>query len=407
LCLLINAITMIDKSTSYILCLNGGSSSLKFSLYNAGSIKAELQGSVDRIGADDGKMEIKSQDHFIFKGRETHYINIVDAAKAVIGWLKGNRDHFSIIAIGHRLVQGGPEHLEPKLITNDLLKSLHKYIYLAPNHLPGEIGIIKAFRSAFRKVPQVACFDTSFHRHMPPQAKYYPLPIEYREKGLIRYGFHGLSYGYIMEKLAERNRSLSKKKIIIAHLGNGASMAAVKNLVSIDTTMGISPDGGLVMGTRSGDLDPGVPLFLLNQAKLSTDELNDLMSKQSGLKAIAGISDVQQLLKNEGRDPKAKEALTLFCYQAKKFIGALAAAMSGLDMLVFTGGIGENSAVIRERICDGLDFMGITIDKLFNNHGHETISSATGHVKVSVIKTDEEWMIARLVCNVLNFTTKQ
>jgi len=171
--------------------------------------------------------------------------------------------------------------------------------------------------------------------------------------------------------------------------------------------MGISPDGGLVMGTRSGDLDPGVPLFLLNQAKLSTDELNDLMSKQSGLKAIAGISDVQQLLKNEGRDPKAKEALTLFCYQAKKFIGALAAAMSGLDMLVFTGGIGENSAVIRERICDGLDFMGITIDKLFNNHGHETISSATGHVKVSVIKTDEEWMIARLVCNVLNFTTKQ
>ncbi len=287
------------------------------------------------------------------------------------------------------------------------MQTLHHFAYLAPNHLPDEIKIIKIFQAAFRNVPQVACFDTSFHRDMPSFAKYYPLPAEYQEKGLMRYGFHGLSYEYIMQKLADSTSLIDRQKIIIAHLGNGASMVAVKNGVSVDTTMGISPIGGLVMSTRSGDLDPCVLLFLLKQTKLTANELDELLSKHSGLKAIAGTSDVQELLNKEGNDPRAAEALTVFCYHAKKFIGALSAAMGGLDTLVFTGGIGENSGIIRERICKDLNFIGIDLDTTKNLKNESIISKEISNVSVRVIQTDEELMIARLVCPILNYTIKQ
>ena len=319
----------------------------------------------------------------------------MDAAEAVVGWLKNNTHHFPITAIGHRLVQGGPDHREPEMISDHLLLALHEYVYLAPNHLPEEINTIKTFRSAFPKIYQVACFDTFFHRDMPFYSKYYPLPAEYKDKGLMHYGFHGLSYEYVMHKLAGDDAAISKQKIIIAHLGNGAGMAAVQNGISVETTMGLSPIGGLVMGTRSGDLDPGVLLFLLKQGRLTPTQLDDLLSKHSGLTAICGISDMQELLKNETNNPKAKEALTVFCYHAKKFIGALAASMSGLDMVVFTGGIGENSASIRERICQDLEFLGITISEKQNHDMHEIISTEKSKVSVRVLKTNEEWMIAR------------
>lgn len=384
-----------------ILVINGGSSSLKFSLYHIHSTQLELSGEVSHIGSKQGHMEITSGNKVIFTDHSS-YENLVDGANALIGWLKDNLHDLSITGIGHRLVQGGPEHRKPEMITDDVLQALHEFVYLAPNHLPNEIKTIKTFKSAFPDIPQVACFDTYFHRDLPSYARYYPLPEEYKNKGLIRYGFHGLSYEYIMQQLTAETPSVSGKKIIIAHLGNGASMAAVLNGVSVDTTMGLSPAGGLVMGTRSGDLDPGVILFLLKQEKLTTGQLDELLNKQSGLKAIAGISDVQELLKNEAHDTKAKEALTVFCYAAKKSIGALAAAMGGLDMLVFTGGIGENSSVIRERICSELSFMGIRINKGANRKMQDTISSKLSRVTVKMMKTDEEQMIFKHTQNIIN-----
>ncbi len=218
----------------------------------------------------------------------------------------------------------------------------------------------------------------------------------------MRYGFHGLSYEFIMLKLSKRKASLNKKKIIIAHLGNGASMAAVKKSTGMETTMGLSPIGGLVMGTRSGDLDPGVFLFLLKQTKMAEGQLDELLSKQSGLKAIAGISDVKELLRNEETDPDCHEAITMFCYQAKKHIGALTAAMGGLDMLIFTGGIGENAAAIRERICHNMNFLGIEIDKKSNRRNRKVISPQSAKVKVQVIRTNEEQMIAHHTQNIIN-----
>jgi len=385
---------MAVSLNTFLLTINCGSSSLKFSLYNAGSLQQELSGSVDAIGSTASKLVITNQEKLL-PGQTGGFKNLDAAVKAVISWIKKSRYNNSLLAIGHRLVQGGPNHRAPQLITNNLLKTLHQYIYLAPNHLPDEIKTIKAFQKTFTQLPQVACFDTAFHADMPDEAKYYPLPDKYREQGLLHYGFHGLSYEYIMQKLAADGVNVMGQKIIIAHLGNGASMAAVKNGISVETTMGLSPIGGLVMGTRSGDLDPGVVLFLLKQGRLTTTQLDTLLSKKSGLKAIAGKSDVQQLLATEAHDAKARAAITLFCYQARKFIGSLAAAMGGLDRLVFTGGIGEHSAVIRELICRNLDFLGIRIDEKLNNQHKENIGSSTSKIKVMVLKTNEEAMIAQ------------
>ncbi len=393
---------MTEKSKTYILSLNGGSSSLKFSLYHSVSTKLEWAGSIDRIGEKNARLEIKDIAGQVLKNRIGNYKDFSAAVAAVMEWLKNDQHHYPLLAIGHRLVQGGAKHRKPLMITDGLLQSLDQLTYLAPNHLPDEINIIKAFRSAYPHVQQIACFDTSFHRDMPPYAADYPLPAKFKEMGLIRYGFHGLSYEFIMQELAGLESPVARQKIIIAHLGNGASMVAVKNGLSVDTTMGISPVGGLVMGTRSGDLDPGVSLFLLKQAKMTPDELDDLLSKRSGLMAIAGISDVQELLRLEPDHLKAKKALTVFCYSARKFIGSLAAAMGGLDMLVFTGGIGENSAVIRDRICRGLDFMGIELDAKENEANQPVISKMNSKVTVRVIPTNEELMIARLTTGLLN-----
>ncbi|MES2063615.1 MAG: acetate/propionate family kinase [Bacteroidota bacterium] len=381
---------MTKKQNFSILVINCGSSSLKFSLYGAASLLPEWSGSVNHIGGEESKLEIRNSQHQLQECRVGNFKNLDAAVKEVIDWLKSNPDQIKLSAIGHRLVQGGPEHQLPELITGALLKTLERFVYLAPNHLPDELKAVKAFQVAFPKLPQVACFDTAFHKDMPSYARYYPLPEKYKDMGLIKYGFHGLSYQYILQALTAEDPEVTKKKIIIAHLGNGASMAAIKNGISVDTTMGLSPVGGLVMGTRSGDLDPGVLLFLLKQGKLGTAQLDKLLSKDSGLKAIAGMSDIQELLEAEPENPKAKEALIVFCYAAKKFIGALAAAMGGLDLLVFTGGIGENSAIIRERICSDLEFIGIDA------------TDQKSRVTVRVIPTNEALMIARMTCDLLN-----
>jgi acetate kinase len=386
---------MIIQQNLSILVINCGSSSLKFSLYPAGSELPEWSGNVSHIGSGEGKLIIKSGEDELLENRNVAFKNMEAAVTEVITWLNNKYDRGGLSAVGHRLVQGGPEHRQPQIITAQLLKTLEQFVYLAPNHLPDELRTIKAFQGAFPHIPQVACFDTAFHKDMPSYAKDYPLPKKYRDMGLMKYGFHGLSYQYILQELIAKDPEVTKKKIIIAHLGNGASMAAVQNGISVDTRMGVSPTGGLVMGTRSGDLDPGVLLFLLKQGKETPDELDDLLSKKSGLKAIAGISDVQELLEAVPDDPRAAEAIAVFCYVAKKFIGALAAAMGGLDLLVFTGGIGENSTVIRERMCKGLEFMGIDL------------ADSESRVAVHVIPTNEELMIARLTGAILNDKNKR
>lgn len=380
--------------TRYILCINCGSSSLKFSLYQTGSLQLELMGSVNEIGGHHSRLEIKGNDQKIIENHSRFFKNLDVAVKAVIRWLRSSNYSGKLEAIGHRLVQGGPNHRDPELITVALLEDLQRYVYLAPNHLPDEIKTIKTFQSAFPNLPQVACFDTAFHRHLPDEARYYPLPVKYRAQGLIHYGFHGLSYEYIMQKLMADDPSVIRQKIIIAHLGNGASMAAIKHGISVDTTMGLTPIGGLVMSSRSGDLDPGVLLFLLKQGKLTPTQLDKLLSKDAGLKGIAGSGDVQELLTREKDDVPAKAAITLFCYQARKFIGSLAAALGGLDTLVFTGGIGEHSAIIRERICRELEYLGVIINQHSNMQHQEVISAKTGHVIVKVIATNESAMIA-------------
>lgn len=357
-------------------------------------MRMEVMGTAKRIGDLTAKLLIVNHKKEFIETKDLVNLHFNAVVKVVIEWLKNNQTIYSLIAIGFRLVMGGPRRYKPEVITEEVLRDLHDYIYLAPNHLPNELSTIQAFKEAFPQIKRIACYDTAFHHLMPFFSKYYPLPLMYRNQGLIRYGFHGLSYESIMKKLSYRKLEASGKKIIITHLGNGASMVAINNKDIIDTSMGISPLGGLVMGSRSGDLDPGAILFLLKNGHLSVNSLDNLLSKESGLKALAGISDMKELIKEADKDSLAEEALTVFCYHVKKFIGAYAAAIGGLDLLVFTGGIGENSALIRERICSDLDFMGIMLDK-HKNAGHlEIISSESSKVMVCALQTDEELIIA-------------
>ena len=384
----------MKQPTTYILILNCGSSSLKFSLYDAATLKVEVNGTARHLGTSNSVLEIKCRLDVLPADISKPMASVTDAAAAVIEWLKYRATDYAIVAIGHRIVQGGPDNYAPQLLTDALLRKLSKYTYLAPEHLPAELSVIKICQKSFTRIPQILCFDTAFHSNMPDVAKVYTLPAIYRSKGLQRYGFHGLSYEYILAKLAE-NHPVNKQKIIIAHLGNGASMAAVKNGKGMDTTMGVSPLGGLVMSTRPGDLDPGVLLFLLKEAKLSVEEADELLSKSSGLKAIAGTGDMEKLLQLQSTDKSAALAIDIFCYHARKHIGALAAAMNGLDMLVFTGGIGENSAAIRSQICKDLSFLGIKLSSKRNSHGKSVISKNKSAVTVKVIPTNEELTIAR------------
>ena len=397
---------MTNPLNSSILVINCGSSSLKFSSYNLAGLKLEISGNMSGIGEGTGYLKITNGQGQMLENKRRKYSDLKSAVKSLIILLKSDRYHVNLVAIGHRLVQGGPDHREPQLITIELLQQLHEFVYLAPNHLPGELDTVKAFRSAFPKIPQMACFDTAFHKDLPAYVKHYPLPEAYQKKGLIKYGFHGLSYAYILQKLLAENPAAVHQKIIIAHLGNGASMAAINNGECRDTTMGLSPIGGLVMSTRSGDLDPGVILFLLKQYHLNVDQLDGLLSKQSGLIAIAGIGDMEALLTIATTDSSAALAIQVFCYQAKKHIGALAAALGGLDLLVFTGGIGANSPIIREYICRDMSFLGIELNKRANLKNQETISLNTSRVSIRALPTHEELIIAQAVSSLLNPQTK-
>jgi acetate kinase len=338
-----------------ILALNGGSSSLKYALFEDDQLIA--RGAVDRIGTDHA---------------------------AAVGAVFDKIDR-PPHAVGHRLVHGGPDHTEPALVDPPLIKTLERAIAFAPLHLPAELATIAAVRERFGELPQVVCFDTGFHRTLPEVARRFALPAALYDAGIRRYGFHGLSYEYVAASVP------AKARAVFAHLGNGASMVAVHNGRSIDTTMGLTPTGGLVMGTRSGDLDPGLLIYLLDHG-YDARGLARLVEHEAGLLALSGTtSDMQRLLGST--DPRAALAIDVFCYQARRAIGSLAAALEGLDQLVFTGGIGEHAPPIRWEICRGLAHLGIALDEGRNLAGAPIIS--TGACEVRVVATDEERVIAR------------
>jgi acetate kinase len=391
-----------------LLTINGGSSSIKYALYEIkDSLNQLLSGEMEGIGSDQAQL------HFIHaKGEQKHHFNIpvadhTEAAEWLVTWLEKETELIKVKTIGHRIVQG-MEHTSPEKITGELLKQLKAISAYDPEHLPAEIKLIEVFRKHYPDVDQVACFDTSFHTPMPNVAKLVPIPLKYRDKGIKRYGFHGLSYAYLMEKFGQiEGGEKAKGRIIIAHLGSGASLAAIKNGKSLDTSMGFTPASGLTMSTRTGDLDPGVAWHLQKFEKLTPAQFNHMINHESGLLALSGTTaNMQQLLQTQHEDERAAEAIDFFCYQCIKWIGAFTAVLGGLDTLIFSGGIGENAAEIRERICSGLQFLEIKLDETKNKKNEEVISKAHSKASVRVMKTNEELMIARSVCTTLNYNIK-
>jgi acetate kinase len=390
---------MKPAHNSSILTINGGSSSIKFALYPVEEpLKRGLYGTIDRISLDGTKLTFSDPKRTQPKSIKLAAADHKSAANSLIDWLEKQNDFASVKAIGHRVVHG-MKHTEPETVTPELLDELHRISPNDPDHLPREIELIETFRKRHPKLPQVVCFDTAFHQTMPRAAKLLPLPRRFDARGIQRYGFHGLSYTYLMEELARLGDPASTKgRVILAHLGNGASLAAVRNGKSIDTSMGFTPTAGLVMSTRSGDLDPGLAPYLARTEKMTTSQFYKMVNHESGLLGVSETSsDMRDLCASETTDIRAAEAVALFCYQAKKWIGSFAAALGGLDTLVFAGGIGENSPVIRARICDGLEFLGIGLNHSRNAETAPVISIQTHRVTVRVIRTDEELMIARSV----------
>jgi len=387
-----------------VLTINGGSSSIRFAVYEAGDTPLRrLDGKIDRIGLNGTNLIVNDPTK---KAQAPHRVAATDHLTAVgflLDWLEEQPVFASVRAVGHRVVHG-MKHSEPERVTPKLLAELHRITPYDPDHLPREIGLIEAFLRRHPKLPQVACFDTAFHRTMPRVAKLLPIPRRYAARGIERYGFHGLSYAYLMEELGRLDPRGAKGRLILAHLGNGASLAAVRQGKSIDTSMGFTPTSGLVMSTRTGDLDPGLIYYLARTERMTAAQFQQMVNHQSGLLGVSGTSsDLRDLCATETTDVRAAEAVELFCYQVRKWIGSFAAALGGLDTLVFAAGIGENAPLIRERICDGLGFLGIKLNPKRNAKNAPLISTDAGRVKVRVIRTDEELMIARSVCRMLGF----
>jgi acetate kinase len=390
---------IMKSNKASVLTLNGGSSSIKFALYEAVKpLKRGLYGTVDRIGLSGTNLTFHDADGKPQASRKLAAADHKSAANSLIDWLEEQNDFKSVRAVGHRVVHG-MKHTEPELVTPELLDELHRISPNDPDHMPRELELIETFRQRHPKLPQVACFDTAFHQTMPRVAKLLPIPRRFDVKGIQRYGFHGLSYAYLMEELTRLGDPAAKiGRVILAHLGNGASMAAVRDGKSIDTSMCFTPTAGLVMSTRTGDLDPGLAPYLARTEQMTTKQFYEMVNHKSGLLGVSETSsDMRDLLDHEKQDVRAAEAVALFCYQAKKWIGAYAAALGGLDTLVFAGGIGENAPLVRARICEGLGFLGVELNETRNKNTAGIISTDASRVPVRVIRTDEELMIARSV----------
>ena len=400
----------MEPVSKCILAVNGGSSSIKIALFEAGySLRRIVEGQIERIGSSNATFRMKGIEKTDNFSRTVSGESHTAAVRTLMDWLEQRVERDALTAVGHRVLQGGPKYYKPQQITPALVAELRQLSPFDPEHIPEEIELIEAFQSRFPKLAQVACFDTAFHHDLPCVAQLLPIPRRYAAQGVRRYGFHGLSYEFLIEELGRiAGPNASNGRVILAHLGSGASLAAVQQGKSVDTSMGFTPAAGVPMGTRSGDLDPGLVFYLAATEKMSPEAFNHMVNSQSGLLGISHTtSDMSELLRHEAQDVRAAEAIAVFCYQVKKFIGAFAAALGGLETLVFAGGIGENAPEVRARICDGLAFLGIELDETLNQTGSQVISTTGSRVTVRIIPTNEELMLAKHVRRVLSFTNNE
>jgi acetate kinase len=388
----------------FILTINGGSSSLKFALYGTAPPLLRLAGGmIDRIGLTGSVMTVTGRGKSEPERRSVDAPDHAACAGLLLDWLEKHVGLTKVRAIGHRVVHGGMRYNRPTPVTPDVLAELRRISPYDPEHMPSELALIEAFSRCDPKVRQIACFDTAFHHGMPRVARLLAIPRRYDKTGVRRYGFHGLSCAFLMKELARiGTKEEAGGRVILAHLGNGASMTAVVAGKSVETTMGFTPTAGLPMSRRSGDLDPGLVSYLARTEGMSVEQFHKMVNTESGLLGVSELSpDMRDLLAQEHTDQRAAEAVALFCYQAKKTVGALAAAMGGLDTLVFSAGIGERSPVIRARVCDGLGFLGLELDPGRNGSNEPVISKEGSRVTVRVIPTDEESEIAQSTLQLL------
>ncbi len=394
---MIDAPLNVAQDNSTILAINGGSSSIRFAVFQGDdSLRRLLFGKIDRIGLADVSFGFCGLSKTLETSPATAVTDYATAIMFLTEWLDARIGLQTISAIGHRIVHG-MHRTAPEVVTRELLEDLRRIMPCDPQHLPFEIALVEAFRVRMPQLPQIVCFDTGFHTSMPRVAKLLSLPRRYDRKGIQRYGFHGLSYEYLMQELVRvGDAAATQGCVILAHLGNGASLAAVRNGKSIDTSMGFTPAAGLPMSTRSGDLDPGLVGYLAREDGMTMLEFDQIVNHESGLIGVSEISsDMQDLISQESTEIRAAEAVTLFCYQAKKWIGAFVAALGGVQTIVFAGGIGENAPCVRSRICEGLGCFGIEIDDVRNDANAAVISTGNSRVTVRVMRTDEEQVIAR------------
>lgn len=391
------------RAGRFILTINGGSSSIKFALFHADAPAVKLlSGNIERIGLPGPLLTVRD-------GAETFGPQVIvapnhhAAGDFLMGWLDQRIGLSAVAGVGHRVVHGGMSFTASQRITAQMVEELHRLSPYDPEHLPSGILLMELFQERQPRLPQVACFDTAFHRDMPRVAKLLPLPRRFDAKGVQRFGFHGLSYTYLMDELDRvAGRKAARGRVILAHLGNGASLAAVRDGKSIDTSMGFTPAAGVPMSTRAGDLDPGLVWYLARTEHMTGEQFHEMVHHQSGLLGVSEISpDMRDLLARQREDARAAEAVALFCYQVKKWIGAFAAALGGLDTLVFAGGIGEHAAEVRARICADLEFLGLRLDRKRNLAARAVISSPRSKVTVRVMRTDEEVVIAKAVARLL------
>lgn len=387
----------------YILAVNAGSSSIKAVVYEAGArLEVICQSTIENIGQSGALFETQTTPSHDATSLPVDIKTHTAAIVMIMGWIDQQINTANLLAIGHRIVHGGPHYYEPQVITDRLLVDLQAFSSYDPDHLPASIQLIKKLTSLFPNLPQVACFDTAFSHNLPRVAQILPIPRKYEQAGLRRYGFHGLSYTYLLSRLRELDAEAANGRVIFAHLGSGASLAAIRNGQPLEVTMGLTPASGIPMSTRSGDLDPGIAWYLHHKAGVSTIQFNNMVNHQSGLLGVSETSaDMKTLLQNESSDERAAEAVDLFCYQAKKAIGSMTAVLGGVETLVFSGGIGEKAPLIRARICAGLEFLGLELDEARNNSNETEISAHGSRVRVRVIHTDEESVIAQQVVGVI------
>lgn len=395
---------VVSQPHATILAINAGSSSIKCALFEAKpQLLRLMEGQVERIGLPGTQLSMTDG-----MSGQTEQVAIQGADHAacvgpLMDWIEQRVGASALLAVGHRIVHGGMKYSQPELVSPAVLAELRRISPYDPEHLPAEIGLMEVFSRRYPGVPHIACFDTAFHRDMPRVARLLAIPRRYDKAGIQRYGFHGLSYAFLMKQLARIGKpGEAEGRVILAHLGNGASMTAVRGGKSLETTMGFTPTSGLPMSRRSGDLDPGLMSYLTRTEGLTVEQFHTMVNSESGLLGLSESSaDLRDLLTLEAHDPRAAEAVALFCYQAKKAIGALAAVLGGLDTLVFSAGIGEHSPVVRARICEGLGFLGIAMDGTRNEDNDAVISTEGGRVIVRVIHTDEAREMAQSVLSVL------